>query len=681
MVRRSILSLIFLLASRVLSFGEDVLSTVFEPNPVGVRDNSSLVIDLPLESSAGVEVVLPELPGGVEVWRGPYVRSYSGEDYADQGYLQFVRISLTLRSSDPGRKVIPPIRIESDRGDFLAGPFLLEVGLYRSASLQIPLEPFWEPRFRRIHEGQTVPLILMVPDCRELLLVDEVSAPPPREGLFEAAQGLGTLRKEERGGFSFYTIPAAAYLFTPERPGRVEIPRARVRIGDVEDSSQALVLEVEAAPEEISATGAVGQFRYEAVPPREGELQKGDTFSLTLRVEGTGNLPYLSIPAPEFRGVDQISVNRKESLRADAGGYAGWREDIYHCVVTSPESVTIIYPPFPFLVPETGRVVVKTIPESSYSLTPKDQPGGDTGSITGPFPFAPREDWDRGISRAVNYYRLPANYLWLLPGPMLFLVFFLAGKGRRGSGKAALSLVLLLFLSASGPEGPNSQADGEDSATTVWEAAQVSYEEGEYANALEGFSRLSRQFPHDVALHYNASLAAWQSGEPGLSLWHARRGYREKPGDGKFPDLIAFYEQELGILFPLPLPVPVHPDLFFFVLLLACNGSGFFGVFYLLHRRNHALILTLFLLFLSAAAALALGLSARNHLLPAGVVVESGSAMLIPEESSAPAFPVKPGETVRVIGASKGFLFINTGMDTRGWFPEENILPLTGENY
>jgi hypothetical protein len=674
-VKRLILTFFLLFHISYAAYSGDALTVTFEPNPVGVRDNSNLVIDLPLDSSAGVDLLLPDLPEGVQLWRGPYIRSYTGQDYADQGHLRFVRVSMTLRSTDPGRKVIPPVLIESETDTFSVGPFLFEVGLYRSGALQVPLEPYWEVESRDVYQGQTVSLLLMVPDRKELLLVDEVRTTAPREGIFEEVEGIGSLRKEVRGGFSFYTIPAAAFLFTPERAASVLIPRGTVRIGEVTDSFEAIQIDVKPVPEAISSTGAVGQFRYEAELSIEEDIERGEFFSVSLQVEGIGNLPYLSIPVPELSGADLLRVEREEQIEADRGGYRGWRRETLHYVVTSSDTIEISYPPFPFLVPESGRVVEKRI--GAYQLALQSDTGSarnqDEGS--GAFPFALKREWKGSSWVAIDNYVMASNYLWLLPGPLLFLFFLFAGKGRRGTKAAALTLFLFLFISALASQDDRPELS-EEERVELWDRAVTAYDEGDFTVSMNLFSLLSELCPDDHLVQYNASLAAWQGEEAGKALWHARKGYRIKPGDESLIDVIDFYERELELAFQIPPPFPVHPDFFFFILLLSCNGAGFFGVFFLLHRRSFSFIMALFLLFTSLAAAFALGISARNHLQPAAVLGKSGGVSLIPEKGSSIAFTLEEGAAVRILGESKGYLFISTGIDTRGWILKENLLPL-----
>ncbi len=178
---RKLLCLCFpLLLSLAPLSGLEPLNVTLEPDPVGVRDNTTLEIDLPLTTTAGLEVILPDLPEGVSVWRGPYIRTYQGPEYEDRGSAQYVRVSFTLRSATPGWKVLPSIRFSAGGEEYETRPVLFGVGLYRAGVLRIPFEPYWDVGKDRVFAGETVPVVLRVPMQREVLLADEFSVEPPR---------------------------------------------------------------------------------------------------------------------------------------------------------------------------------------------------------------------------------------------------------------------------------------------------------------------------------------------------------------------------------------------------------------------------------------------------------------------------------------------------------------------
>jgi hypothetical protein len=645
----------FLLSLAPLS-GLEPLKASLEPDPVGVRDNTTLEVDLPLTSTAGIEVMLPDLPEGVSVWRGPYIRTYQGPEYENRGYSRYVRISFTFRSETPGWKVLPALRFSAGGQEFETRPVLFGVGLYRGGILRIPFEPYWEIGKERVFAGETVPVVLRVPMQREVLLADDFSVEPPREGFFEPAERVGTIERTETGGYAFYNLPTAAYLLTPERAGNLTIPAAGLTINGLTERAAARTIEVLPLPQSVGETGAVGSFRY-AADVSSDTLLEGEQFFIDVTVSGTGNLPYAVIPEPSAAGAELVSSSEEAGISSSRAGYVGSRVKRHEYVVSGEDDVRIGFPDFPFLDPSSGRVVIRTI----GSLTVRVQ-GSDELVENGeedPFPYEPRLLTARKvISR--DAYLQARSYLWLLPGPLLFLVFFLPGRKKKRS-VAALPMLMFFLLSSAVPSGgPSVISDL---------SARSAYDRGDDELALQEYRNLLEKEPGHPILLYNCAVTAYRAGRIGDAVFYGRSAYRSAPSDSRTTELVRSIEEREGFGFQAPLPIGVHPDLFFFLLMIGINLAGFVGVFYLLHRRNLTFIAAVLFLTLAVSSAIALGFSAADWARTVAVAGTDIPVQTIPDPEAGTLFRIREGEAVRVIGQAEEYLFVETGIDAGGWIP------------
>ncbi|WP_020611331.1 tetratricopeptide repeat protein [Sediminispirochaeta bajacaliforniensis] len=661
-VGKKVLPFVFFFFTGISAFGALLpLAVTLEPNPVGVRDNTTLVVDLPLSSSAGVDAIAPDLPSGVSIWRGPYIRFYRGDDYAQQGVDHFVRISYTLRASRTGRMVIPSFRFLAEEGEFETPPLLLEVGLYRSGHLQIPFEPYWELGRQSVYAGETVPVTLKVPMQREVRLVDDVSVRPPREGFFEETGRVGAIDRSEIEGFSFYTLPAAGYLLTPERSGNLQIPSAFVTIDGIREQADALDLNVLPLPDAVAATGAVGSFEYKAASDK-GPFQEGDRFFVTVTLSGKGNLPYLSIPEPILKGASLISSSEKSEIDADADGFAGRRIVRFEFLVSGKGTIEISYPPFPFLIPSSGRVSMRYLPSSTVRVEDSEHFGTAEGET--PFSFEPLPIAGFSVTNEDSYRNL-RSYLWLLPGPLLFLVFLIFGRKRRSIATVS---ILFFFMSAAGAV--------DEVPPISDEKALAAYAAGDDEAAYQEYLLLLETSPDNSRLCYNCAVTAYRASHVGKAVFYARQAFRTHPSDGKMKELVNAIEKREGFGFQAPLPFSVHPDLFFFLLMLSINGAGFVAVFYLLHRKNLTFIVAVLLFTIGVASAIALGFSAADWGRQVVVAQADLPVLSIPDSGAGTSFVLREGEAVTLLGRSRDYLFIETGINTSGWVPLDQVLIL-----
>ena len=175
----------------------------------------------------------------------------------------------------------------------------------------------------------------------------EVEEDPPMTGFWVEEVTLDPNRKVENriiDGESWLTWPIKQRVIFPTRSGRLEIPviamsmAVQVDSGDLFDSffgratqpisreTKRVSLEVKPLPtieRPVDFNGLVGQFELKAVL-NTNEVEAGSPVTLTLAVEGNGNLRSLETPElPPLTGFRTFAPNSDEEFSATKLGFRG----------------------------------------------------------------------------------------------------------------------------------------------------------------------------------------------------------------------------------------------------------------------------------------------------------------------------------------------------------------------
>ncbi len=103
-----------------------------------------------------------------------------------------------------------------------------------------------------------------------------------------------------------------------------------------------------------SFTGGVGKFQFHA-QVQETVVRPGDPVTLTLRIEGEGNLDSAGVPAVAESERFRVYPPRTTHSDIDATGYRGWKHFEQVVIPRTPESSEIPPLEFSFFNPDTGR--------------------------------------------------------------------------------------------------------------------------------------------------------------------------------------------------------------------------------------------------------------------------------------------------------------------------------------
>lgn len=347
-----------LLASLAVAGAEEPsLEVRIEPQRFGVEDHARLVVTV--TEAGGVRP--PELAGleNLEVVAGPNTeQQFNWVNGVSSYSLRFVWI---VRARETGTARVGPLAVEVDGRTLTSERAAAEVveGSLRALprGRRAPFDPFADRLGVRDAPTPRIDLRLLVSE-REVVLGEPVTVsvvldttavverfdwttPPAFPGWWAQPVALPdpiTPEMVEVAGVRMQRFPVHRAVLVPLKVGTLEIPAAAARVGvrgrsvfapleAVESSTGAVAVEVRPRPAPPAGfAGAVGRLTYSAeLDPSAVEL--GTSALLTIRLEGTGNLPLVEDPPawPSSPDCQLFPPEQLEELTVDERGIRGSR--------------------------------------------------------------------------------------------------------------------------------------------------------------------------------------------------------------------------------------------------------------------------------------------------------------------------------------------------------------------
>ncbi len=272
----------------------------------------------------------------------------------------------------------------------------------------------------------------------------------------ELNTGNASWQRETLGGKVYESLVVREYLLYPQQAGTLTLEPAEItaiaqvvvqsgrpdpffggghEVYDVRRRVQ--TPRVEIAVRELPAgapasfSGAVGRFTMEATPP-EGTLGANSSGTYTIRIGGTGNLPFVQAPKLTLpASFEQYDVKTTESIKTTAAGTSGYRQFEYPFIPRAEGSYRIEPVEFTYFDPAQVRYVTLSSGEATLEVTPDASGTNESYVVKG----LSKEDV-RLLGQDIRFIKLGRAQLRTLAGPFLF----------SGAYFILLGGILLLFV-------------------------------------------------------------------------------------------------------------------------------------------------------------------------------------------------------------------------------------------
>ena len=643
------------------------LESRLDPAEIAVGDRFSLVISatgLPVDDLDADELVLsePEYPDAVTKLAGASITESEDSGFPGRGGRN-LDIEIPFRAEEAGRVIIEPLVLQTGRDTtWQTERHLLEIAVSPNDPT-VPFDVSWNVGRTPVYEGQTVPVFLEIDRATSFVFPGEIDVDPPAGAVFEEVQGLGSVASQVLGGVELLRYPVATFLMTPSSAGELRIPSALVGSGDSARRAEARVLDVRPLPEAVRDTSAVGTYRFFAELSRS-RLPSGESASLTLRAEGTGNLDFFRFPEVTGENLTIGSVGEQSEVAPVPRGLVGSRE--LRLRLTPRESGTheVTVERFTWLEPETGRMRSEGPFRFTLEVVAPERTVAETRERV---PFGPLSAEEIEQIQPVEMYRIPAFYLLFLP-PLVTVVLALLGFGvKSGSTVGVLLVPLAVLITAAAPVRDLPREEITEAVDAV--------RDGRLTEAVWRLENLHEEYPRSPGILYNLGYASYLEGDRGGAVFALREALRLVPRFTEARTGLSWVEEQYGLDRQVDVGTHVHPDNVLVGLFVLAYVMA--GLVFGLGRRRDARFAIGFIStsLLMIAAVLVMVVIVHNSSIPTAVVAEEGAALKqVPVEEAKDWLVLPVGTAVQPVERYDGYRLVRTGFGVEGWVEDESVL-------
>ena len=627
------------------------MATALSENRLAVGESTTLTVTVRHEEASDVTVEMPAFDG-FEVIDGPSIRPVSLLQGADT--IRVVEVRTTVRASEPGRYVLPPLQLQVAGQQYQSDARLVEVGP-RGARSRVPFLLRWRTTTDAVVVGQAIPVYLEAYNASEYFFPTSVAVPAPSAAILEEVQGLGSVDQASVDGVALYTVPIAVYIVTPTEEGTLVLPSATVARDDLQATSDSLTVQVDGTPAAIAASGAVGSFTYAASVDTD-ELSVTGEVALRLSVSGTGNLQFLQVPDPELDGLEVVAESREDRFAAVPGGYQGEIVRVVRLSPTRSGALSIRPSRFRWLDPSSGRVQAASAEEIAVVATDAAQPAPSFDLNIEPLTVEEIRALDRR-----TWHDTTASIGLIAPG----LLVLIAIRLFRPRAAAAIALVCasLILIDAYSDRLPT------EDLVRAHELAQA----GEIRAALSATERASRSVSDSPGINYNLAIYYSRLGDLPRAVFAAREAIRLAPARSAPRELLGHIETRAGITRTIPPPHRLHPDVFVLATAVLVNAL-FVGAALIRRRRPVVFLGAILLVLLTIASAVLLLTTAFTHETQLAVAIEPITLTRIPGPASDGWLPVAGGTSLRIVADQGDALLVETSLGLQGWARLQDLI-------
>ncbi|MDC7219722.1 MAG: hypothetical protein PQJ59_07270 [Spirochaetales bacterium] len=591
----------------------------------------------------------------------PYLRPYNAltDKEGEIIYEDMTEVVLTFRSEMGDIYNCSGLRLFRRKFELVIPDFPVIVNNWDEANIDYPLQLYWSPVEKTAYPGEIISLILNLRYTENLEFPESITMKKPPQGTLEQVDLPGSIEPYELQDKTVYTYPLESWYFSSGEAGKLTIPGGSVEIMGLARSIPTLEIDILPLPEEVRKSGAVGDLSLITHISQDKAVQ-GEIVTLTIRIEGTGNFPYLNFPEVSSEGFGLINTDEKEELLPTEGGYTGFREITYRFQAGRDSVGQISCEPYFWFNPVKDEL--QSYPGDTYDMNITGQGGLE-------------EDLFELLSPSLvewvifkEFSQGPLMWVLLLPGLIYFLISLFSLNDKS---KSSLFLLLALPFILS-------MAGGGERKELIKEAQHL-YDEG----ALEECRQIYNTLLEDKqwsAYYFNLAVLDYYGGDIVESEIYFRKGLLALPGDRNFTTGIGKVEELADLKDQYMVNWLISRWSLQLILILMLNLFLVALSFYLKRKELSQLLIMSSLFFLSLITAGGLVLMDSLNERPQAIV-ESGGAQLyrIPEESALTWLNLPQGTSLRLVAEQQGFYFIKTGYGLEGWIETGKIVPLGSE--
>ncbi len=572
-------------------------------------------------------------------------------------------VELVLVVSDPGRYVLPPLRWTGPQSELESPEVLLEVRDARRPADPVPERLRWVVPEEGLVVGQTGLVTLELVNMVDPSFPDQTTIPLPQGALAEEVVGLGAISAREVSDTELFDVPVATFLVTPTTEGTLTMPRAEASISGRRIVTQPAEFPVR-LDERIGSSGAVGDFQVSLEAP-EGPVIIGRTARITVTLEGTGNLEYLTAPTFSITGATELSITEQVNASPTVAGYEGRRTIVAEYLFPRAGQYQLRVEPYRWLDPAIDSIRLSSPLVRAIDVV---APAGTVAERQDPqlqlIPPAQMQAYERS-----EWYREPWAWALFLPGPGSLLVLWLLARPGRGrsAGAGLLGLLLLTGAVAWAQTRP---------VSPVVSNAFEQFQAGHFAEARAGYLTALNGSPADGPLHFNLGVLGFLENEPSDAIFHLRTAVRYNPQSELFRFTLLDLERRLNLDQQWGLPFPLYPGIPVIVILAIWNGV--FVILALPFRRGGSafIVVAVLCIFLIGAAVL-FGVTQRSRDAAVGVVgADGGDMKRIPDDRVEPWLEFEPGAALALGVENGAFTLVRTTFGVEGWMRTAQLRPV-----
>jgi hypothetical protein len=589
------------------------------------------------------------------------------------------RVSVTLRAFKRGIYLLTPftVKVLSAGQDLVLDPLILSVLHPDEKNHKYPIDVQWAAVFPdRLYVGQPLYLVLLLKNTREILVPDSIRLPAPETGVLEQESYSPPIESVLVGPLKLYSIPVAVWVFTPSEPGRVVIPGSQVQLGSLRRETPPVNLDVLALPPGLEDSGAIGNFNAQLKTDSD-VLETGEYLTVSVMVEGSGNLHYLKMPEPVIipqNGMKFISISEENRMTPVKMGYTGTRTIHYRYQSLESGAYQISLKPFSFMSPDTGSiqsVTSKTVMVNvGDNSEPLDQQENQVSALMVPL-----------AGTQLPFYSLrfdhknPYLFLFLLPGVLLIIFFYLERWGIKGQTLRILYsifmiLITVVFISSLGVHFLMVRHP----AAVTLEKGNTAFHEKNLDEALFYYQEAESLEPDNPALLYNLGLAYHEKGDMAAAIFYLRKAMVFRTWDARFSGLLDEMEKEQSLVTDSVPVAGLIPEVFLIVSIVCLNLFFIMIYFYLKSGKIRMALTGLFNLILSLALITGFISAVIRNNLSFAVVRNTGTDMKkAPSPTASHWLEIKKGMTVHIIADIGDYILVKTIYGVEGWVRKEDL--------